>query len=262
MQNLWKAALAVCAGVCLAFGIFGCENSLESIKDRRVLHIGISKATPPFGYVDSSGEFAGLEVLLGRKLAKDLLGDENRVCFSAITDTQGLELLDSLGLDIILSNIYNPQSNSVAFASPFIYTTTSVMGKVNQPQGIQELAGAKILVRSNSVAQAYFQANYPKAILEICADLRECLAVFERDDLLYFAEDNVIITLLVRQNPDFTISVPALGDPYPIKPLVKDTNTSLLTWLNKELSILHKEGFLQQAFDSAVRSYYDEMHSR
>lgn len=262
MQNLWKTALAVCAGICLTFAIFGCENSLESIKDRRVLHIGISKATPPFGYVDSSGEFAGLEVLLGRKLAKDLLGDENRVRFSIATNTQGLELLDSLGLDIILSNIHDPQSNAIAFATPYIYTTISVMGKVNQPQGIQELANATILVRSSSVAQAYFQANYPKVTLQTCADLRECLTIFERDDLSYFAEDNAIITLLVHQNPDFTISVRALGDPYPIKPLVKSINTSLLAWLNKELSILHKEGFLQQAFDSAVRSYYDEMRSR
>ena len=73
--------------------LLGCENSLDSIKDRRILHIGISKATPPFGYVDSRGEFAGLEVLLGKKLAKDLLGDESRVSFQAITQELAYKLL-------------------------------------------------------------------------------------------------------------------------------------------------------------------------
>lgn len=265
-QRFWQFGkkMRIMLGLLGVLLLLGCENSLDSIKDRRILHIGISKATPPFGYVDSRGEFAGLEVLLGKKLAKDLLGDESRVSFQAITQELAYKLLESGELDIVLASSFAIAENPHALISstPYMYANISVLGKSSQPKGIQELAASAVLVRQDSIAAAYFASNYPTITLQTCLDLRECLASFVREENTYFADSDMIITALARQNPSFVISVPALSDPYPIAPLLKSSSTSLHNWLDKEITILHKEGFLKQAFSSALQSYDDEQSLR
>lgn len=82
--NLLALLIVMFGAFGVGLGLAGCDSSLDSIKHKRVIHIGVSRDLPPFSYRDSSGELVGFEILLGRKLAKDLLGDESRVEFIEI----------------------------------------------------------------------------------------------------------------------------------------------------------------------------------
>lgn len=267
MRWLWQ--------ICFAFfvwGITGCENSLESIKDKRVIRIGVSHDLPPFSYVDSGGELGGIEVQLGRKIAKDLLGDENRAEFVAITNhTPESSLLDSGAIDIALlcaskttDTPFSPTTTKTsapsAESTPYMHATISVVGSVGSPSGIQALLSparpARLLVRENSPAQAYFTENYPQISLVVCETLAHCVQTLHQsqatnqDQALYFADLDIIAMLVVRENPDFTLAIESLGDPKPCAPRVKSTHTSLKTWLDREITTLHKEGVLTQSFFS------------
>lgn len=242
--------------------VAGCENSLESIKDKRVIRIGVLYDLPPFSYVDSRGEFGGLEVQLGRKIAKDLLGDESRAEFVAIENrVQESGLLDSGAIDIALSCTSEADTTATSTESmPYMHAAISVVGRVGSPSGIQALLSparlARLLVREDSPAQAYFAENYPQIPLATCESLAHCVQTLRQsqatshDQALYFADLDIIAMLFVRENPDFTLIAESLGDPKPCVPRVKGAHTSLKTWLDKEIVTLHKEGVLNQSFFS------------
>lgn len=56
-------------------------SSIDAIKKRGTIKIGVFSDKAPFGYVDSNGKNQGFDVYIAKRFAKDLLGDENKVEF-------------------------------------------------------------------------------------------------------------------------------------------------------------------------------------
>ena len=56
-------------------------SSIEQIKKNGVVRIGVFSDKPPFGYLDEKGKNQGFDVEIAKHVAKDLLGDENKVEF-------------------------------------------------------------------------------------------------------------------------------------------------------------------------------------
>jgi len=56
-------------------------GSIEAIKKAGKIRIGVFGDKPPFGFVDENGQNQGYDVYLAKRLAKDLLGDENKIEF-------------------------------------------------------------------------------------------------------------------------------------------------------------------------------------
>ena len=103
MKNVVKI-LAV-----LIFGVFiiACGKSkessggLEDLKKADKIRIGVFGDKPPFGYVDENGLNQGYDIYLAKRLAKDLLGDENKIEFVTLEAASMVEYLESNKVDII-----------------------------------------------------------------------------------------------------------------------------------------------------------------
>lgn len=77
---------------------------IDQIKERGTLRVAVFSDKPPFGYVDSNGENKGYDILLAKRLAKDLVGDESKLEY-VITEPQArVDLLKSDKVDIVLAN--------------------------------------------------------------------------------------------------------------------------------------------------------------
>ena len=57
------------------------QDTIEQIKQRGVVRIGVFGDKPPFGFVNKDGKNDGFDVYIAKRIAKDLLGDENKVEF-------------------------------------------------------------------------------------------------------------------------------------------------------------------------------------
>ena len=79
-------ALALLTGLCLNFTATTAQaaGELDKIKKQDKIRIAVFSDKPPFGYVDENGENKGYDVYFAKRIAKDLLGDENKVEFVAV----------------------------------------------------------------------------------------------------------------------------------------------------------------------------------
>ncbi len=257
----------------LFVGIFaGCGNAnsseassstaskLEEIKKRGTVRIGVFSDKPPFGYVDSNGKNQGYDVYIAKRIAKDLLGDENKVEFVLVEAASRVEFLQSDKVDIILANftVTDERKEVVDFANPYMKVALGVVSKDGTIKSVDDLKGKKLLVNKGTTAETYFTENYPDIELLKFDQNTETFEALKdgRGDAL--AHDNTLLFAWARENKGFEVGITNLGEQDTIAPAVKKGNTDLLEWLNTEIDTLNGNGFIKEAYDSTLLPAYGD----
>lgn len=264
-----KKLLSIILTAVLAVGVIvGCgkkttenQSSIEKIKAEGKVRIGVFSDKPPFGYVDEKGENQGYDVYLAKRIAKDLLGDENKVEFVLVEAANRVEYLQSNKVDIILANftVTPERKEKVDFADPYMKVSLGVVSPDGAPiKSVEELKGKKLLVNKGTTAESYFTKNYPEIELVKFEQNTETFAALTdgRGDAL--AHDNTLLFAWAKENPGYTTFISSLGDEDAIAPAVKKGDTELLEWLNDEIDKLTKEGFFKEAFDKTLAPAYGD----
>ncbi len=135
MKKKFKVIGVLLSAVLLIVSLIGCggknESSIDSIKKRGTIKIGVFSDKPPFGYVDSNGENQGYDVEIAKEIAKDLFGDETKVEFVLVEAASRVEFLQANKVDIILANftVTNERKEKVDFANPYMKVALGVVSK-------------------------------------------------------------------------------------------------------------------------------------
>ena len=264
-----KKLLSIILTLVLALGaLVGCgqktdesKSYIEKIKDSGKVRIGVFSDKPPFGYVDEKGENQGYDVYLAKRIAEDLLGDENKVEFVLVEAANRVEYLESNKVDIILANftVTPERKEKVDFATPYMKVALGVVSPDGSPiKSVEELKGKKLLVNKGTTAENYFTKNYPDIELVKFEQNTETFAALTdgRGDAL--AHDNTLLFAWAKENPGYTTFISNLGDEDVIAPAVKKDNTELLEWLNNEIDTLTKDGFFEEAFNETLAPAYGD----
>ena len=264
-----KKLLSIILTLVLTLGaLVGCgqktdesKSYIEKIKDSGKVRIGVFSDKPPFGYVDEKGENQGYDVYLAKRIAKDLLGDENKVEFVLVEAANRVEYLESNKVDIILANftVTPERKEKVDFATPYMKVALGVVSPDGSPiKSVEELKGKKLLVNKGTTAENYFTKNYPDIELVKFEQNTETFAALTdgRGDAL--AHDNTLLFAWAKENPGYTTFISNLGDEDVIAPAVKKGNTELLEWLNNEIDTLIKDGFFEEAFNETLAPAYGD----
>ena len=264
-----KKLLSIILTLVLALGaLVGCgqktdesKSYIEKIKDSGKVRIGVFSDKPPFGYVDEKGENQGDDVYLAKRIAKDLLGDENKVEFVLVEAANRVEYLESNKVDIILANftVTPERKEKVDFATSYMKVSLGVVSPDGYPiKSVEELKGKKLLVNKGTTAENYFTKNYPDIELVKFEQNTETFAALTdgRGDAL--AHDNTLLFAWAKENPGYTTFISNLGDEDVIAPAVKKGNMELLEWLNNEIDTLIKDGFFEEAFNETLAPAYGD----
>ena len=79
-------------------------NTLDAIKARGFLSVGVKKDAPNFALLNQeSGQIEGFEIDMVKMLAKEILGDENKIKLEAVTAKTRGPLLDNGTLDAVVA---------------------------------------------------------------------------------------------------------------------------------------------------------------
>lgn len=267
--NNMKKLLSVILTIVLSVGVLiGCgekskvnQSSIERIKVKGKLKVGVFSDKPPFGYVDEKGENQGYDVYLAKRIARDLLGDENKVEFVLVEAANRVEYLQSNKVDLILANftVTPERKEKVDFANPYMKVALGVLSKDGTPiNSVEDLKGKKLLVNKGTTAESYFTKNYPEIELVKFEQNTETFEALKdgRGDAL--AHDNTLLFAWAKENPGYTTFISSLGDEDVIAPAVKKGDSELLEWINEEINSLIKEGFFKEAFDKTLAPAYGD----
>lgn len=236
-------------------------DGLQAIKDRGVLKIAVFSDKPPFGYIDDQGENQGYDIALGKRLAKDLLGDESKVEF-VLTEAQNrVDVLKSNKVDITLANFtQTPEREAqVDFALPYMKTAIGLVSPKSAPiTEIAQLQSKDLLVNKGTTAEIYFAKNHADVNQLKLDHNTEAFNALKDGRGVALAHDNTLLYAWVKENPDFVVSINQIGDNDFIAPAVKKGNTALLNWLNEEITQLKTERFFHQAYETTIAPFYGE----
>lgn len=278
MMNLSLKNLShVLAATVLSLGLVACNknsastekntessttaSSIEQIKKNGVVRIGVFSDKPPFGYLDAQGKNQGFDVEIAKHVAKDLLGDENKVQFVLTEAANRVEYLKANKVDIIFANFtVTPERKEVVdFSKPYLKVALGVVSPKSKPiTDIAQLKDQTLLVNKGTTADSFFTKSHPEIKLQKYEQNTETFDALKDGRGVALAHDNLLVLAWAKENPNYTVGITSLGQHDLIAPAVKKGDKELLDWLNKDLEKLSKEGVIQQAYEKTLKPVYGD----
>ncbi len=236
------------------------KDALEVIKQRGVLKVGVFSDKPPFGSVDSKGQYQGYDVVIAKRMALDLLGDENKIEFIPVEASARVEFLKANKVDIIMANFTHTKEREkvVDFAKPYMKVALGVISKDGVIKNIEELNDKELIVNKGTTADFYFTKNYPNIKLLKFEQNTETFLALLNDKAIALAHDNTLLLAWTKQHPEFKLGITSLGDKDVIAPAIKKGNPKLLEWLNNEMDSLISSDFLKEAYKETLEPVYGD----
>ena len=268
-----KKSLVFATGLTLsAIGLSACNkstdsanssttSSIEQIKKNDVIRIGVFADNPPFGYVDSQGKNQGFDIALAKRVAKDLLGDENKIEYVVTEAANRVEFLKSDKVDVVFASFsVTPERQEVVdFAEPYLKASLGIASSKKNPiTSIEQLENRTLIVNKGSSSDSYFTKNYPKIKLlkfEQNTDAFNALKDGRGDAI---SQDSTYALAWTAENPDFVVGIPQIGNEDFIAPAVRKGNVELLNWLNTEIKQLRESGEVQKIYDETLKPIYGD----
>ncbi|MDD4600562.1 ABC transporter glutamine-binding protein GlnH [bioreactor metagenome] len=237
------------------------KSTIDEIKKRGVVRIGVFSDKPPFGFVDANGKSQGFDVYIAKRLAKDLLGDESKVEFVLVEAASRVEFLQANKVDIILANftVTEGRKQKVDFANPYMKVALGIVSPTGEPiTSVDQLKGKKLIVNKGTTAEMYFTKNHPDIELLKYDHNTEAFEALKDKRGVALAHDNTLLFAWAKENPSFVVGVSTLGNLDAIAPAVKKGNEELQDWINKELETLGKENFIHKAYNETLKPAYSD----
>ncbi|TVT79712.1 cysteine ABC transporter substrate-binding protein [Acinetobacter colistiniresistens] len=236
-------------------------SSIEQIKKNGVVRIGVFSDKPPFGYLDAQGKNQGFDVEIAKHVAKDLLGDENKVQFVLTEAANRVEYLKANKVDIIFANFtVTPEREQVVdFAKPYLKVALGVVSPKDKPiTDIAQLKGQTLLVNKGTTADSFFSKQHPEIKLQKYEQNTETFDALKDGRGVALAHDNLLVLAWAKENPNYNVGITNLGEQDLIAPAVRKGNKELLDWLNQDLQKLAKEGVIHQAYEKTLKPVYGD----
>ncbi|MGM9572699.1 MAG: transporter substrate-binding domain-containing protein [bacterium] len=166
--------VSILAVLMLIFALAGCgsneaekadtakADNVQKIVDKGVLKVGVKNDVPNFGYKNpQTGELEGFEIDLARAIAKDILGDENKVEFTPVTAQTRGPLLDTGELDMVIATftITEERKKSYNFSDPYYTDGVAIMVKKDAGyNSLKDLDGKTVGVAQSATSKDAIQA--------------------------------------------------------------------------------------------------------
>lgn len=235
------------------------STALDSIKANGVIRVGVFGDKPPFGFVDASGVNQGYDIVFAKRIAQELLGDENKVQFVLVEAANRVEFLKSDKVDIILANFTQTpeRAEQVDFTLPYMKVSLGIVVPENSPiTSVEELKGKKLIVNKGTTADAFFTKNYPDIELVRYDQNTETFAALKdgRGDAL--SHDNTLLFAWAKDNAGFKVVVRELGSKDVIAAAVQKGNVALKDFVDNLIVKLADEQFFHKAYEATLKEAF------
>jgi polar amino acid transport system substrate-binding protein len=153
-----SAIFAVLACGMTSFPARAQDSQLDVVLKRDKLIVGTYSTSPPLAYVDDDGNLVGFEIDMAHEIAKDLLGDPNKVEF-VVLQSDGrfpAALSGKIDFGMCSTTITPDRAVRIAFTYPYIDSGTTML--------VRKDAGIKTLADLNNPKFSYATLNVPPSI--------------------------------------------------------------------------------------------------
>jgi len=231
-------------------------RTLDEIKASGKIVIGVFSDKHPFGYVDEGGEYAGYDIELANRLAKDL-GVE--VEFVSTEAANRVEYLETGKVDVILANftVTDERAQKVDFCDAYMNVALGVVShNDNVIKSLDQIGDGEVIVITGTTAETYLTENNPEIKLKKFETYANAKTAFENKEGVAWANDNTEVIAFANAAEGYTVGIEELGSLDTIAPAVSKGNTTLLDWINEDMEKLGAEKFFHAAYEKTLMDVY------
>jgi putative glutamine transport system substrate-binding protein len=245
------------------------DNSLDAIKKRGTIKIGVKYDAPPFGSLNpQTNQVSGFDVDIARAIAKKILGSPERVELVQVKSDNRIPLVQNGDIDafVATATITPARMKTIDFSNVYYRAGQSLLVKKNSPiKSYKDLDGKGVCSVQGSTPEQTIRRLVPKANVVTFETYPECLTALRGGRVDAVTTDNVILGGFEAQDPSNLDLVGGLFtfEPYGIG--IRKGNASLTKAINDVLADLKKSGeyaklhekWLKKPLPSDFNQWYD-----
>jgi ABC-type amino acid transport substrate-binding protein len=235
------------------------ETTLEGIKKRGKIVVGVKADFPPFGYVDSTGKNLGFDVDVAYQFAEALFNNPSKVEFVAVTSGNRIPFLQSGKIDIIIATVTVTEERKqvVEFSDPyFLSGSLLLVPKASPIRGLEDVGGKTVAVIQGAIQDKDVEQLAPKATRVKFGKVSEAVLAVKGGRADAFAQDDILILTLAKENPDMkAVGRPFIPRPYGIA--VRKGDVEFIKWVNNQLARMRKDG----TYDKLWKKHFGEVEA-
>jgi len=222
-------------------------GSVEAIKARGTLKVGVKVDVPKFGYKDpKSGEITGFEIDLARAIAKKITGDPAKVDLQAVTAKTRGPLLDNGEIDLVIATftITDERKQSYNFSDPYFVDGVGLLVKKSAGiSGLKDLSGKNIGVAQSATTKQAIQKEAEKLGIKIdfleFGTYPEIKSALDAGRVDCFSVDS---SILLGYVDDSTTILPDRFNPQSYGVASKKSNEALASFVNTAIAEMKASG--------------------
>ena len=222
------------------------DNSVDAIKKRGTIKIGVKYDAPPFGSLNpQTNAVSGFDVDIARAIAKKILGSPDKVELVQVKSDNRIPLVQNGDIDafVATATITPARLKTIDFSSVYYRAGQSLLVKKGSPiKSYRDLDGKGVCSVQGSTPEQTIRRLVPKATVQTFETYPECLTALRGGRVDAVTTDNVILGGFEAQDPANLALVGGLFtfEPYGIG--IRKGNASLVKAIDDALSDLKRSG--------------------
>ena len=226
---------------------------LSEIRDRGHIVVAVKDNRAPLGFLDADGNYAGYEIEIARRLAKELIGDETAVQFVPVRNVERLDAVISERVDIAIAAVTLTEARRriVDFSYPYYLDGTAFVSLSSEVAALEDLRFGKIAVLDRSSSVPHVRYILPGAQLVGVSSYAEGRALLASGEADAFAGDASVLAGWLQSSREPYRLLPNLlsADPLAVVIPKGDRHDELREEINAALRRWYQEGWLQSRAD-------------
>ena len=219
--------------------------AVDEIRRRGRLIVGVDQSTNLFSFRDPvSGELQGFDVDIAREVARDVVGDPDKVEFRLLASADRVHALELQNVDIVVNamTITCERAEQIAFSAVYFEASQRLLVPKDSPvRGADGLAGKRVCAQEDTTSLATVDRVAPTATLVVVRNWDDCLVALQQGQVDAVSTDDAILAGMAVQDPNLHIVGPSLeAEPYGIG--INKAQDDLVRAVNASLERIRRDG--------------------
>jgi ABC-type amino acid transport substrate-binding protein len=219
-------------------------SSLDDIRVRGLIRVGVKTDAPPFGSLDEGGRHVGFEIELARFFARVLFDDDNRGQLVPVTTKTRFEALQTGRVDLLIATVTATEERQrlAELSDPyFISASLLLVTQESRLEGLSDAAEQRVAVVKGSVQERDVAELQSRAMLIAVGSVTEGAQAVKSGQADAFVYDDVVVLKLAQHDAALRVTgTPIRPRPYVIA--ARKGDTGVIRWVNGWLAKMRRDG--------------------
>jgi len=234
-------------------GMACAEDSLQAIKNRGVLRVGVKDLTPGFALADiKTGEISGYDVDIARAIARKLGVRMEITPIGGLEEQERISILTEGRVDLVAATMTRTKDRKtlIDFSYTYFVTPQKFLVRKGTVQRLSDLKNKKIGTVDKTTSVMNLRKALPSATVVLFSDYVPAFLALQNGEIFAVTTDEAILAAILAKADEGVFEIPKVSISKELYGLgVRKGHASFLNFVNQTLLEMEKSGEAKKIYD-------------